>query len=118
MLLVASLRRQHRPDPLADQIVPNSDEVKESEDLLVDFFFPHECSRMGWRCLPGFEAVSKTPQNILRTGECVINLPSDRQVDAINRLSLVTGSNLVPQDKGFERMSEIEANILAFLAKS
>lgn len=57
------------------------------------------CIWLGWRCLLGFEAVSKTPQNILRTGECVINLPSDGQVDAINRLSLVTGSNPVPPGK-------------------
>lgn len=54
---------------------------------------------LGWRCLLGFEAVSKTPQNILRTGECVINLPSDRHVDAINRLSLITGSSPVPPGK-------------------
>jgi hypothetical protein len=44
----------------------------------------------------GFEAVSKTPNNIIRTGECVLNLPSMDQVDAINRLSMVTGSNPVP----------------------
>ena len=37
---------------------------------------------LGWRCLLGFEAVSKTPQNMIRTGECVINLPSAGQVGA------------------------------------
>jgi flavin reductase (DIM6/NTAB) family NADH-FMN oxidoreductase RutF len=51
---------------------------------------------LGWRCMLGFEAVSKTPKNIVRTGECVLNLPSMDQVDAINRLSMVTGSNPVP----------------------
>jgi flavin reductase (DIM6/NTAB) family NADH-FMN oxidoreductase RutF len=51
---------------------------------------------LGWRCMLGFEAVSKTPNNIVRTGECVLNLPSMEQVDAINRLSMVTGSNPVP----------------------
>jgi flavin reductase (DIM6/NTAB) family NADH-FMN oxidoreductase RutF len=47
----------------------------------------------------GFEAVSKTPQNIIRTGECVINLPSVDQVDAVNRLAMTTGSNPVPAGK-------------------
>ena len=54
---------------------------------------------LGWRCLLGFEAVSKTPQNIIRTGECVINLPSADQVDAVNRLALLTGSDPVPNGK-------------------
>ena len=54
---------------------------------------------LGWRCMLGFEAVSKTPNNIVRTGECVLNLPSMDQVDAINRISMVTGSNPVPAGK-------------------
>jgi flavin reductase (DIM6/NTAB) family NADH-FMN oxidoreductase RutF len=52
-----------------------------------------------WRGVLGFEAVSKTPNNIVRTGECVLNLPSMDQVDAINRLSRLTGSNPVPAGK-------------------
>src|SRR5579875_602357 len=28
---------------------------------------------LGWRCMLGFGARSATPQNILRTGECVLN---------------------------------------------
>jgi flavin reductase (DIM6/NTAB) family NADH-FMN oxidoreductase RutF len=54
---------------------------------------------LGWRGVLGFEAVSKTPNNIVRTGECVLNLPSMDQVDAINRISMVTGSNPVPAGK-------------------
>jgi flavin reductase (DIM6/NTAB) family NADH-FMN oxidoreductase RutF len=54
---------------------------------------------LGWRCMLGFEAVSKTPNNVIRTGECVLNLPSMNQVDAINRISMVTGSNPVPAGK-------------------
>ncbi len=54
---------------------------------------------LGWRGMLGFEAVSKTPSNIIRTGECVLNLPSVDQVDAINRISMVTGSNPVPPGK-------------------
>jgi flavin reductase (DIM6/NTAB) family NADH-FMN oxidoreductase RutF len=51
---------------------------------------------LGWRCMLGFEGVSKTPQNLIRTGECVLNLPCDAQVDAVNRLAYLTGSNPVP----------------------
>jgi flavin reductase (DIM6/NTAB) family NADH-FMN oxidoreductase RutF len=54
---------------------------------------------LGWRAMLGFEAVSQTAQNIIRTGECVINLPSQDQVDCINRLSRTTGSNPVPAGK-------------------
>jgi flavin reductase (DIM6/NTAB) family NADH-FMN oxidoreductase RutF len=54
---------------------------------------------LGWRCMLGFEAVSKTPQNIIRTGECVINVPSVDQVDAVNRLAMTTGSDRVPAGK-------------------
>nr|WP_216821050.1 flavin reductase family protein [Singulisphaera sp. GP187] len=54
---------------------------------------------LGWRCLLGFEGVSKTPQNLIRTGECVLNLPSADQVDAVNRLAFLTGSNPVPAGK-------------------
>ena len=31
---------------------------------------------LGWRCMLGLAASSKTPQNLRRTGECVLNLPS------------------------------------------
>ena len=31
---------------------------------------------LGWRSILGLAAVSKTPQNMKRTGECVLNLPS------------------------------------------
>jgi hypothetical protein len=34
---------------------------------------------LGWRCLLGLAGTSKTTQNIMRTGECVLNLPSRRQ---------------------------------------
>jgi flavin reductase (DIM6/NTAB) family NADH-FMN oxidoreductase RutF len=54
---------------------------------------------LGWRCMLGFEAVSQTAKNIIRTGECVINLPSMDQVDVVNRLSRLTGTNPVPAGK-------------------
>ncbi|HWI27485.1 MAG TPA: flavin reductase family protein [Stellaceae bacterium] len=54
---------------------------------------------LGWRCVLGLDASSKTPQNMLRTGECVLNLPSEAQVAAVNRLALTTGSNPVTPRK-------------------
>lgn len=54
---------------------------------------------LGWRCMLGLAASSKTPQNMIRTGECVLNLPSVEEVVAVNRLARTTGSNPVPESK-------------------
>lgn len=54
---------------------------------------------LGWNCMLGFGARSKTPANILRTGECVLNLPSVDQVAAVDRLARTTGSDPVPPHK-------------------
>jgi len=54
---------------------------------------------LGWNCVAGFAAGSKTPANILRTGECVLNLPSVEQADAVDRLAKTTGSDPVPAYK-------------------
>lgn len=54
---------------------------------------------LGWRCMLGLAAPSKTSQNILRTGQCVLNLPSVELVGAVNRLARTTGSNPVPEGK-------------------
>jgi flavin reductase (DIM6/NTAB) family NADH-FMN oxidoreductase RutF len=54
---------------------------------------------LGWRCILGLAATSKTTENLKRTGECVLNLPSVSQVQAVDRLAMTTGSNPVPQGK-------------------
>jgi flavin reductase (DIM6/NTAB) family NADH-FMN oxidoreductase RutF len=54
---------------------------------------------LGRSCLLGFGAASHTPANILRTGECVLNLPSVDQVGAVDRLARTTGSNPIPPHK-------------------
>ena len=46
---------------------------------------------LGRSCMLGFGARSKTPANILRTGECVLNLPSADLVGAVNSLARTTG---------------------------
>jgi flavin reductase (DIM6/NTAB) family NADH-FMN oxidoreductase RutF len=54
---------------------------------------------LGWRCVLGLAAASKTPQNMVRTGECVLNLPSDALACMVDRLALTTGSDPVPEGK-------------------
>lgn len=53
----------------------------------------------------GLGGQSKTTKNMLRTGECVLNLPSDSLAPAVDRLALTTGLDPVPQrklDRGYE----------------
>jgi len=54
---------------------------------------------LGWRCILGLDASSKSPQNMQRTRECVLNLPSVDAVSAVNRLARTTGTSPVPQRK-------------------
>jgi len=54
---------------------------------------------LGWRCILGLASSSKTMQNMLRSGEGVLNLPSAKEVSAVNRLALTTGSDPVPERK-------------------
>jgi flavin reductase (DIM6/NTAB) family NADH-FMN oxidoreductase RutF len=54
---------------------------------------------LGHSCMLGFGARSQTPLNIQRTGECVLNLPSVREVGAVNRLARTTGTDPVPPHK-------------------
>ncbi len=54
---------------------------------------------LGRTCVLGFGARSHTPANIMRDGECVLNLPSVSEVDAVDRLAKTTGSSPVPDYK-------------------
>jgi len=54
---------------------------------------------LGWRCIIGISAASKTTQNIIRNKSCTLNLPSVHEAGAVNRLALTTGSNPVPNGK-------------------
>jgi flavin reductase (DIM6/NTAB) family NADH-FMN oxidoreductase RutF len=54
---------------------------------------------LGWRCMIGLAASSKTTKNILRTGECVLNLASVNEVEAVNKLARTTGTHPVPEGK-------------------
>jgi flavin reductase (DIM6/NTAB) family NADH-FMN oxidoreductase RutF len=54
---------------------------------------------LSWRCMLGLQGTSKTTENLRRTRQMVINLPSVDQVAAVDRLAKTTGSNPVPADK-------------------
>ena len=52
-----------------------------------------------WRCMLGLGTKSKTTENMLRTGTCVLNLPSAEMVAAVDRLARTTGSDPVPANR-------------------
>ena len=54
---------------------------------------------VGWRCMLGLARNSKTTENMIRTGECVLNLPSADLVTTVDRLARTTGSDPVPPGK-------------------
>jgi len=54
---------------------------------------------LGWRCIIGLAASSKTTQNLMRTRQCVLNLPSVNEVNAVNLLAKTTGTNPIPAGK-------------------
>src|SRR4051812_32644711 len=54
---------------------------------------------LGWSCMLGLGSMGKTSENLIRTRECVINLPSQDQVEHVDRLALTTGKNPVPEKK-------------------
>jgi flavin reductase (DIM6/NTAB) family NADH-FMN oxidoreductase RutF len=54
---------------------------------------------LGWRAMLGLQTASQTPQNMIRTGQCVLNLASPQQADAVNRLARLTGTESIPELK-------------------
>lgn len=54
---------------------------------------------LGWGCMLGLNASSKTVENLQRTGQCVLNVPSADLVAHVDRIALTTGSNPVPKNK-------------------
>jgi flavin reductase (DIM6/NTAB) family NADH-FMN oxidoreductase RutF len=54
---------------------------------------------LGWSCMLGLGSMGKTSDNLIRTRECVINLPSQHQVSHVDQLALTTGKNPVPEKK-------------------
>jgi flavin reductase (DIM6/NTAB) family NADH-FMN oxidoreductase RutF len=54
---------------------------------------------LGWSCMLGLGQMGQTSDNLIRTRECVINLPSEDLVTLVDRLALTTGKNPVPEKK-------------------
>ena len=54
---------------------------------------------LGWTCMLGLGTMGQTSENLIRTRECVINLPSEDQVSHVDRLAMTTGRNPVPEKK-------------------
>jgi flavin reductase (DIM6/NTAB) family NADH-FMN oxidoreductase RutF len=54
---------------------------------------------LGWSCMLGLGQMGQTSDNLIRTRECVINLPSDELVSHVDRLAMTTGKDPVPEKK-------------------
>jgi flavin reductase (DIM6/NTAB) family NADH-FMN oxidoreductase RutF len=54
---------------------------------------------LGWTCMLGLGQMSQTSYNLIRTRECVINLPSEDLATSVDHLALTTGKNPVPDRK-------------------
>ena len=54
---------------------------------------------LGWTCMLGLGTMGQTSENLIRTRECVINLPSEQLVAHVNRLAMTTGRSPVPDKK-------------------
>jgi flavin reductase (DIM6/NTAB) family NADH-FMN oxidoreductase RutF len=54
---------------------------------------------LGWSCMLGLGQMGQTSDNLIRTRECVINLPSEDLVTHVDQLALTTAKNPVPEKK-------------------
>jgi flavin reductase (DIM6/NTAB) family NADH-FMN oxidoreductase RutF len=54
---------------------------------------------LGWSCMLGLGQSSQTSDNLIRTRECVINLPAQEHVTQVDKLALTTGKDPVPEKK-------------------
>ena len=54
---------------------------------------------LGWSCMLGLGQMGQTSENLIRTRECVINLPSVDMVSHVDRLAMTTGRDPVPEKK-------------------
>jgi flavin reductase (DIM6/NTAB) family NADH-FMN oxidoreductase RutF len=71
----------------------------ENEDGTANLAPMSSAFQLGWRSILGLNALSKTTLNMIRTRQCVLNMPSVDNVAAVNRLACLTGSDPVPAVK-------------------
>ncbi len=64
---------------------------------------------LGQSCMLGLGKTAKTLENLRRTGECVLNLPSAKMVACVDQLALTTSSSVMPPHKakmGFAQVKD------------
>jgi len=54
---------------------------------------------LGWSCMLGLGQMGQTSENLIRTRECVINLPSVEMVTHVDRLAMSFGKTPAPEKK-------------------
>jgi flavin reductase (DIM6/NTAB) family NADH-FMN oxidoreductase RutF len=64
----------------------------ENEDGTTNVAAMSSAFWLGHNCVLGFGAGSKTPLNIIRTKQCVLNLPDDTMTAPVNALASTTGT--------------------------
>ncbi|MCJ1319547.1 hypothetical protein MMC15_004883 [Xylographa vitiligo] len=70
----------------------NPDSTPNIAPLSSSFFLGHHC-------MLGLDSSSQSTLNLLRTKQCVLNLPSEHMGSVINALALTTGTPTVPASK-------------------
>lgn len=73
--------------------------TSENEDSSINVAPNSSVFWLGWSCMIGIDATSKTTENIKRTGCCVLNMPSFEMADSVNAVAMLTGSRSVPIHK-------------------
>lgn len=79
----------------------------ENEDGTINLAPISSAFWLGWRAVLGVGTKSQTARNLLRTGEAVLNLPSDDLAAAVDRLALTTGADPVPASKARRGYSHV-----------
>jgi flavin reductase (DIM6/NTAB) family NADH-FMN oxidoreductase RutF len=81
----------------------------ENEDATANLAPMSSAWWLGHRCVLGLAGGSRTTQNLQRTGECVLNLPSASLAGNVDRIARTTGSDPVPDSKrrrGYRHVAE------------
>ncbi|KAH8894286.1 hypothetical protein GQ53DRAFT_793191 [Thozetella sp. PMI_491] len=96
-------RQQSGPSPILYWGTPVVLISTENEDGTSNVSPMSSAWWLGHSCVLGLISSSKTTENILRTKQCVLNLPDDSMATHVSALTSTTGSNPVPPSKpGFE----------------
>jgi flavin reductase (DIM6/NTAB) family NADH-FMN oxidoreductase RutF len=73
---------------------------------------------LSWSRMLGLGQMGQTSDNLIRTRECVINLPSEDLVTHVDRLALTTGKNPVPDKKREWGSRLAESDFMKFVSRT